>query len=99
MRGLREATQLDVARAAGVRQPTVSSVESGAPGTELATVFALLEFRYDYSWLSSPDAYAMSLALPLSERPYRDAVHTVLDNLLPDEPGVRQVIAARMTKT
>lgn len=42
MRGLREATQLEVARAAGVRQPTVSSVESGAPGTELATVFALL---------------------------------------------------------
>jgi HTH-type transcriptional regulator/antitoxin HipB len=25
-----------------VRQPTISSVESGAPGTELATVFAIL---------------------------------------------------------
>ncbi|MBX3142999.1 MAG: helix-turn-helix domain-containing protein [Trueperaceae bacterium] len=42
LRGLRGVTQLGVSRSAGVRQPTVSSVESGAPGTELATVFALL---------------------------------------------------------
>lgn len=42
MRRLRGATQVAAAKAAGMRQPTVSSVESGAPGTELATVFALL---------------------------------------------------------
>lgn len=42
MRGLRGTTQVAVAEAAGLRQSTVSSVESGAPGTELATVFALL---------------------------------------------------------
>jgi HTH-type transcriptional regulator/antitoxin HipB len=39
---LRGSTQVAVARASGVRQPTISSVESGAPGTELATVFAIL---------------------------------------------------------
>ena len=42
LRGLRGATQVAVAEAAGLRQSTVSSVESGAGGTELATVFALL---------------------------------------------------------
>ncbi|HET8986441.1 MAG TPA: helix-turn-helix domain-containing protein, partial [Trueperaceae bacterium] len=42
MRRLRGSTQVGVAQASGVRQPTISSVESGAPGTELATVFAIL---------------------------------------------------------
>ena len=42
LRGLRGVTQVAVAGASGLRQPTVSSVESGAAGTELATVFALL---------------------------------------------------------
>lgn len=42
MRKLRGATQVAAAEASGLRQATVSSVESGAPGTELATVFALL---------------------------------------------------------
>lgn len=38
-RGLNQA---EAGRLAGLRQATVSSAESGAPGTELATVFALL---------------------------------------------------------
>lgn len=42
LRGLRDTTQVAVAEAAGLRQSTVSSVESGTPGTELATVFAIL---------------------------------------------------------
>lgn len=42
LRWLKGLTQASLASLAGVRQPTVSSVESGAPGTELTTVFSLL---------------------------------------------------------
>lgn len=42
MRGLRGRTQTELARDAGIRQATISSVEAGARGTELSTVFSLL---------------------------------------------------------
>jgi len=35
-------TQAELGRLAGLRQATISSVESGAPGTEVSTVFAIL---------------------------------------------------------
>src|SRR5690606_15233501 len=56
-----------------------------------------LEFRYSSSWLSSPSSFPLSLSLPLSERPYRNAeLEPFLENLLPDEEGVRRAIATRV---
>lgn len=42
LRNLKRTTQAELADLAGLRQPTISSVESGANGTELSTVFAIL---------------------------------------------------------
>ena len=66
MRRLRGSTQTEVAVGAGLRQPTVSSVESGAPGTELGTVFAMLA--------------TLGLELVLRERQPRAAAPTLSDD-------------------
>ncbi len=42
LRKIKGLTQADLAQQAGMRQPTVSSVEAGAPGTALTTIFSLL---------------------------------------------------------
>lgn len=57
----------------------------------------ILEFRYDTDWLSYTDAFPMSLSLPLTEKAYKTAaILPFLDNLLPDEEGVRRSIATRV---
>jgi serine/threonine-protein kinase HipA len=56
-----------------------------------------MEFRYSNSWLSAPGSFPLSLSVPLGERPYRNAeLEPFLDNLLPDEEGVRRAIATRV---
>lgn len=65
-------------------------------GVVTSTGKGQLEFRYDPMWLSATDAYPVSLSMPLSEKPYRDGVTTILDNLLPDDSDTRRTIAARI---
>ncbi|MDZ7803144.1 type II toxin-antitoxin system HipA family toxin [Thiohalophilus sp.] len=53
-------------------------------------------FRYDPNWLGSQRAFAISLSMPLSDRIWSGAqVSSVFDGLLPDDPRVRDKIAAR----
>ena len=59
-----------------------------------------VEFRYDSGWLSYSEAFPLSLSLPLGERTYRSSeVLPFLDNLLPDDEGVRRAIATRVNAT
>jgi serine/threonine-protein kinase HipA len=52
-----------------------------------------LIFSYATSWLSTPGARPISLALPLVEQPFTtDAVYHFFDGLLPDNPDTRAQI-------
>lgn len=43
------------------------------------------EFRYDFNYLKSDDAVAVSLTLPLTNKPYRDKVlFPFFDGLIPE---------------
>ena len=56
-----------------------------------------LRFRYDPSWLDRDRAFPLSLSLPLRSHAYTgDTLMNVLDNLLPDDLGVRQVVARQV---
>ena len=67
----------------------VGALEQAASGA--------LSFRYAGDWLAWEMAMPVSLSLPLSPGPYRgQAVVNVFDNLLPDVPGVRDNLAARL---
>lgn len=56
-----------------------------------------IAFQYDKTWLGRDPAFAISLSLPLREDAYSGAVvAAVFDNLLPDNPGVRLLIAESM---
>ena len=53
-------------------------------------------FRYEPEWLDSDRAFPVSLSLELSDRQWSGAaVASVFDGLLPDDPTVRETIAAR----
>ncbi len=53
-------------------------------------------FRYDSAWLSSEQAFPVSLSMPLSDRNWSgDAVTSYFDGLLPDDRTVREKIARR----
>lgn len=53
-------------------------------------------FHYHHDWLGSGRGFPISLSLPLSDRRYSGAVVAgYFDGLLPDDPQVRQKIAAR----
>jgi len=53
-------------------------------------------FRYDPEWLSSARAFPITLSMPLSDRLWSGArVTSYFDGLLPDDPTVREKIAAR----
>lgn len=55
-----------------------------------------LTFAYAAEHLEDDEAVPISLSLPLREERYTgDAVEAVIDNLLPDELGVRRAIATR----
>lgn len=59
-----------------------------------------LEFTYDGQWLATAEAFPLSLALPLQPQPHKsDVVRAVLDNLLPDDQGVRQTVARNVGAT
>ena len=53
-------------------------------------------FGYEPEWLDSDRAFPVSLSLELSDRQWSGAaVASVFDGLLPDDPTVRETIAAR----
>jgi serine/threonine-protein kinase HipA len=53
-------------------------------------------FQYDQNWLDWEHSFAVSLSLPLRETAYSGGpVVTVFDNLLPDNEGVRRLVAER----
>lgn len=53
-------------------------------------------FQYDQSWLDWDSTFPISRALPLQQAAHRGAeVVAVFDNLLPDNDGVRRIVAER----
>lgn len=55
-----------------------------------------LHFNYDTSWLTTSGARPISLSLPLSNKRYSgDLVYNFFDNLLPDNPVIRNKVQAR----
>ena len=55
-----------------------------------------VDFQYDQGWLDWEKAIPVSLSLPLREdRFIGDPVLAVFDNLLPDNAGIRSLIAAK----
>ncbi|MGL4636987.1 MAG: HipA N-terminal domain-containing protein, partial [Beijerinckiaceae bacterium] len=56
-----------------------------------------ISFTYDKSWLEWPNAWPVSLSLPMRPTPYKgEAVIAVFDNLLPDSDGIRRRVAEKM---
>ncbi|WP_026284773.1 type II toxin-antitoxin system HipA family toxin [Thiomonas sp. FB-6] len=54
------------------------------------------ELLYDAAWLQNPRRRALSLSLPLQERPHRgEVVANYFGNLLPDTLAVRKALARR----
>ena len=56
------------------------------------------EFRYDRTWLESPDARPISLSLPLAPADFAhsgEVVANFFDNLLPDNADIRARLRAR----
>jgi serine/threonine-protein kinase HipA len=53
-------------------------------------------FRYDDEWLNSTKAFPISLSMPLTDRNWTgDDANSYFDGLLPDDPTIRDKIAAR----
>lgn len=56
-----------------------------------------IDFTYDDAWLGWEHTFAISLSLPLRERPYSgEQVTAVFDNLLPDDTSIRRRLAERI---
>lgn len=59
-------------------------------------VSGAIDFQYDQSWLDWRSSFPVSLSMPLREERFvGDVVLAVFDNLLPDNEGIRQVLAER----
>ncbi len=55
-----------------------------------------MQFCYDDNWLDKPNAYPISLSLPLQSQPHKgDPVANYFDNLLPDLTSTRKNIQRR----
>ena len=65
-------------------------------GTYSRAASGATSFRYDDGWLASNRSFPISLSIPLSDRMWTGyALASVFDGLLPDDPNVRETIAAR----
>ncbi len=55
-----------------------------------------IKFQYVKEWLEWEHSFAVSLSLPLRKAAYRgELVAAVFDNLLPDNPNIRRIVAER----
>jgi serine/threonine-protein kinase HipA len=56
-----------------------------------------VSFTYDQGWLDWPNAWPVSLSLPMRSTPYKgEPVIAVFDNLLPDSDAIRRRVAERV---
>ena len=54
------------------------------------------QFQYDESWVKLPGSRPISLSMPLRQQRYQgDEAYNFFDNLLPDNPEVRNRVVAR----
>lgn len=59
-----------------------------------------LHFSYTTQWMDRPGARPISLSLPITQQKYSgDVVYNFFDNLLPDNPDIRNKIQARFNLT
>ncbi len=66
-------------------------------GLLLKETSGAISFQYDQSWLDNPQAYPVSLSLPLREDAYRGApVSAVFENLLPDSDELIRRVARKV---
>ncbi len=66
-------------------------------GRLLKEASGAISFQYDESWIDNPQAYPVSLSLPLREDAYRGApVSAVFENLLPDSEELIRRVAERV---
>jgi serine/threonine-protein kinase HipA len=71
-------------------------VGSSKVGTYSYAANGSTAFRYDENWISSERAFPISLSMPLSDRVWSGVhVDSFFDGLLPDDPVVKNRIAAR----
>ncbi len=69
----------------GVKVGTLSKDKNGG-----------LHFSYTQQWMNRPGARPISLSLPITKQKYSgDLVYNFFDNLLPDNPNIRNKIQAR----
>lgn len=69
----------------GVKVGTLSKDKNGG-----------LHFSYTEKWMKRPGARPISLSLPITKQEYSgDPVYNFFDNLLPDNPNIRNKIQAR----
>lgn len=55
-----------------------------------------ISFKYEDEWLDWEHAFPVSLSLPLRPSAYRgESVSAVFENLLPDNPSVRRIVAEK----
>lgn len=83
---------------AGYRKDKALDVYSNAGhiGTFTSTSDGSLTFRYQSDWLSSEEAYPISLSMPLSDRLWNGKhVSNFFAGLLPDDHRIREKIAAQ----
>ena len=65
-------------------------------GTFTKTTSGAHQFQYHESWLALPGSRPISLSMPLRHQVYRgDEAYNFFDNLLPDNPEVRNRVVAR----
>jgi serine/threonine-protein kinase HipA len=66
-------------------------------GTLSCAADGAIRFEYAQDWLDWEYAIPVSRSMPLVERPFTGtSVRAVLDNLLPDDPRIRSLIATRV---
>ncbi|MES9858719.1 MAG: HipA N-terminal domain-containing protein [Sedimenticola sp.] len=54
-----------------------------------------LSFRYDSAWLKPDAARPLSRSMPLGTKAYHTEAYNYFDNLLPDNPRIRERIQGR----
>ncbi len=80
----------------GPMLPSTYSINNRLVGRLEKAPDGAIAFHYDQSWLDWAPHFPISLSLPPRKAAYRgEPVVAVFDNLLPDNPNVRRLVAER----